>query len=127
MKAHFIFYVRDQDRSTDFYRLVLAVPPTLHVPGMTEFTLSENCILGLMPEKGIKNLLGAKLPDLQIARGIPRSEIYLIVESPEAFHQRALSAGAKELSPVLNRNWGDRAGYSLDLDGHVIAFANKAL
>ncbi len=28
-------------------RLVLAQSPTLCVPGMTEFTLSDNCVLGL--------------------------------------------------------------------------------
>ena len=62
LKTNIILYVKDQEWSTDFYSHVLAMQPTLHVPGMTEFTLNEVCILGLMPESGIKKLLGAVLP-----------------------------------------------------------------
>jgi hypothetical protein len=92
---------------------------------MTEFTLSENSILGLMPEAGIKRLLGDNLPDPARARGIPRSEIYFYIMHPLAYHQRAIESGAIELSGLEVRDWGDRAGYSLDLDGHVLAFAEK--
>jgi YD repeat-containing protein len=37
--------------------------------------------------------------------------------------RRALDAGARELSPLLQRDWGHVAAYSLDLDGHVVVFA----
>ena len=124
--SHFILYVRDQERSTQFYSTVLGQKPRLHVPGMTEFSLSETCILGLMPEAGIKRLLGEKLPDPVSASGIPRSEIYLRVEDPDSYHQRSLEAGANELSPLEKRSWGDVVAYSLDLDGHVLAFAKKS-
>lgn len=123
MKVHFILYVRDQRVSTEFYSIVLDANPTLDVPGMTEFILQDGCSLGLMPAKGIKRLLGDVLPDPERATGIPRAEVYLRVDVPEDFHRRALKAGAKELSPILERNWDDRAGYLLDPDGHVIAFA----
>jgi catechol 2,3-dioxygenase-like lactoylglutathione lyase family enzyme len=53
MKAHFILYVSDQERSTAFYSAVLGMHPTLNVRGMTEFTLDGSSILGLMPESGI--------------------------------------------------------------------------
>lgn len=125
-KAHIILYVSDQAKSTKFYSAVLNVAPTLDVPGMTEFTLNDGCILGLMPEKGIKSLLGEAIPDPANARGVPRAELYLRVDDPNTFHQRAIKCGAKELSPVDKRNWGDIAGYSLDSDGHVIAFAKAA-
>ena len=124
-KTHFILYVKDQARSTEFYSKVLAQSPSLNTPGMTEFILSENCILGLMPETGIKRLLGASLPDPARATGIPRSEIYLYVQWPTDYHQRAIEAGAFELSGLENRDWGDRVAYSLDFDGHVLAFAEK--
>jgi len=123
IKAHLIFYVKDQSNSTAFYKHVLDQEPSLHVPGMTEFTLSSDCILGLMPEKGIKRLLGERLPDLATAKGFPGSELYLLVARPLAFHQRALDAGAVELSALAVRDWGHRAAYSLDPDGHVLAFA----
>lgn len=123
MKAHFILYVRDQEQSTKFYSVVLAQEPTLHVPGMTEFALNAECILGLMPERGIKRLLGEALPDPGAGNGAPRAEIYLRVENPGSFHRRAVELGAKELSELKPRDWGDLAAYSLDPDGHVIAFA----
>ena len=55
--------------------------------------------------------------------GIPRAELYLLVNEPQMYHRRALEAGAIELSNLIARDWGHRAAYSLDLDGHVLAFA----
>ena len=124
-KTHFILYVRDQPRSTAFYSHVLGCQPSLNVPGMTEFALTENSILGLMPEAGIRRLLGDKLPDPAQAAGIPRSEIYLVVYHPLDYHRRAIEAGAIELSGLESRDWGHCAAYSLDPDGHVLAFAER--
>ena len=126
MKAHLIFYVVDQARSTSFYARVFGAAPTLDVPGMTEFALSKACVLGLMPQAGIRRLLGDKLPDRPFQPGTPRAELYLIVEDPEAFHRRALEAGAVELSGLELRDWGHRVAYALDPDGHVLAFATAA-
>lgn len=123
MKAHLILYVRDQELSKTFYSVVLGQEPILHVPGMTEFSLCGECILGLMPERGIKRLLGDRLPDPEPGRGIPRAELYLCVNDPGAYHLRALDMGALELSQLGPRDWGDIVAYSLDPDGHVIAFA----
>ena len=122
-KCHIILYVKDQETSTDFYSKVLQRQPDLDVPGMTEFALLDNMVLGLMPESGIKRLLGASLPDPSGAWGIPRSELYLVVDDPLACHHRALEAGAKNVSDLAVRDWGDEAAYCLDPDGHVVAFA----
>ena len=124
-KTHFIIYVKDQARSTAFYSQILGCHPSLNVPGMTEFAFSEKSILGLMPETGIKRLLGNKLPDPAQSTVIPRCEIYLLVNQPLDYHQRAIEAGAIELSGLENRAWGHRAAYSLDPDGHVLAFAEQ--
>lgn len=124
VETYFVLYVSDQERSCRFYEQVLGMAPRLHVPGMTEFALPAGGVLGLMPEEGIKRLLGPALPDPSAANGMPRAEIYLLVVRPEDFHARALRAGARELSPLLARNWGHVAAYSLDPDGHVLAFAS---
>jgi uncharacterized glyoxalase superfamily protein PhnB len=123
MICHFILYVRDQTLSTRFYKQILNMEPTLNVPGMTEFKLAENCILGLMPEKGIKNLLGAAIKDPETTNGVARAELYLRVPNPTEFIMRAKNAGAPLLSAFAPRNWGDSAGYISDPDGHVVAFA----
>lgn len=119
----FVLYVASQARSAEFYSAVLGKGPRLNVPGMTEFDLGGGAVLGLMPETGIKRLLGDSLPDPAQAHGVPRAELYLLVEDAATSHTRALDAGARELSPLLPRDWGHRAAYSLDPDGHVLAFA----
>jgi catechol 2,3-dioxygenase-like lactoylglutathione lyase family enzyme len=121
-RVHIILYVRDQDTSTAFFRSVLALDPTLNVPGMTEFELSQGLVLGLMPEAGARRLLG-EAHDPALGRGGPRAELYLLVEDPATYHGRSIAAGGREVSPVSARDWGHLAGYSLDLDGHVLAFA----
>ncbi len=126
MLAHIILYVKDQVASSNFYRYVLDLEPVLDVPGMTEFKLSDTCVLGLMPEKGIKKLLGEKLPDPNEARGIPRAEVYLVVDSAAQYYERALQKNASALSALSLRDWGDQVAYCLDLDAHVLAFAQRA-
>lgn len=121
--AHFILYVADQTRSSRFYAIVLGFAPRLDVPGMTEFSLPGGAVLGLMPESSIERLLGPVLPSPSQAHGVPRAELYLVVDDPAAYHVRALSAGARELSALGPRSWGHVAAYSLDPDGHVLAFA----
>lgn len=86
-------------------------------------SLPGGAILGLMPERGIRALLGPTLPDPALARGVPRAELYLVVDAPDEYHRRALELGANELSALAPRDWGDDVAYCLDLDGHVLAFA----
>jgi catechol 2,3-dioxygenase-like lactoylglutathione lyase family enzyme len=120
-----ILYVADQNRSRDFYRAVLLIEPTLDVPGMTEFTIGGS-VLGLMPATGIKRLLGDAIEDPASARSVPRVELYLRVDDPAAYAERAIAAGARELSPLQMRNWGDEVVYLSDLDYHIIAFARSS-
>ena len=123
--VEFILYVRNQEESKNFYKILLDKEPSLDVPGMTEFLLEENCKLGLMPNDGIAKILGEKIPHPDSGTGISRCELYLSFEnSAEVFH-RAVSAGAKEISPIEKRNWGDTVGYLSDADGHIIAIVQK--
>lgn len=124
--SHLILYVADQARSRAFYGAVLGAAARLDVPGMTEFELPGGAVLGLMPESAIERLLGRALPRPSLARGVPRAELYLLVDDPAAFHARALAAGATELSPLGRRSWGHAAAYALDPDAHVLAFAVEA-
>lgn len=125
MKAHFIFYVHDQAKSCAFYRSVLDQEPTLDVDGMTEFHLNDGAVLGLMPETSIQRLLGNTIADPSLGHGIPCAELYLLVDDPGHSYQRALHAGARSLSPLELRDWGDTAAYCEDPDGYVIAFAKR--
>ncbi len=121
----FILYVTDQQRSTAFYRTVLNTEPVLDVPGMTEFQISRNMKIGIMPESGIARLICPAAPHPELGNGIPRSEVYLYVSDPQAYLDRATGAGATLISALQSRDWGDEAGYVMDLDGHILAFAKE--
>ncbi|RUT80169.1 VOC family protein [Ancylomarina longa] len=119
----FILYVADQKKSTDFYQQLLNKEPSLNVPGMTEFEWNDFVKLGLMPEDGIAKILSEKMPHPGGGNGIPRCELYLKVADAEEYIQRGIQLGAKEISSLKNRDWGDKVGYISDLDGHIIALA----
>lgn len=123
MVTEFILYVADQEQSKKFYENLLNILPTLHVPGMTEFTLSPKCKLGLMPENSINKILNNNTPHPGTGNGIPRCELYLKVKNAEKYLERGLLLNAKSISPFSLRDWGDKVGYIADFDGHIIAFA----
>ena len=122
-----ILYVKDQQRSRNFYSAVLQKEPVLDVPGMTEFILADNLKLGLMPENGIVKILSDKTPHPSSGNGIPRCELYIHTDNIDEVFALAKKAGAKEISGIQERNWGDTVGYLADFDGHIIAFAKKTL
>ena len=120
-----ILYVSDQQISSDFYAKIFRQAPDLQVPGMTEFNLTENCKLGIMPNKGIAKILGGKTPHPDLGKGIPRCELYLYVDDVQQEFENAIKSGATLISPILSRDWGDKACYFADPDGHIVAFAEK--
>ena len=121
-----ILYVSDQEASCSFYKNLFRKESDLNVPGMTEFIISETCKLGLMPNKGIAKILGDKTPHPETGTGIPRCELYFYVDDINLEFENAVKCGAKLISPIEDRNWGDKACYFSDPDGHVIAFAVKS-
>lgn len=122
----FILYVKDQEESKVFYENLFGYKPTLNVPGMTEFSLANNVVLGLMPEDGIVRILKNKIHNPKEANGIARSEIYLYVDAPDEYYSKAINAGGTGISKTELRNWGDHVAYCYDIDGHILAFAKKA-
>lgn len=120
-----ILYVSDQEKSKKFYAEILGIHPELHVPGMTEFRLNVQSKLGLMPNTGISNIICPILPSPELAKGIPRCEIYLKTKEANAIFNRAKKAGAKIIQEFTEMDWGDEVCYFADPDGHVVALAIK--
>ena len=142
ISVEIILYVSDQEKSMQFYEKLFRVSPDLHVPGMTEFRLSENCKLGLMPNNGIAKILSDKTPHPNTGNGIakilsdktphpttgngiPRCELYFNVDDVEYEFQHALNIGATLISEIEVRSWNEKVCYFADNDGHIIAFAEK--
>lgn len=121
--VHFILYVANQETATNFYEKLFRQTPRLHVPGMTEFDLDQACILGLMPEAGISKILSEKTPPPSSGSGIPRAELYLHVDDPSTWFNRAIEFGATAISESALRDWGHQVAYCMDPDGHILAFA----
>ena len=120
-----IFYVADQRMSKQFYQFVLNAKPILDVPGMTEFLLSKDCKLGLMPETGIAKILGDKVPHPSTGNGIPRYELYLYTTGTADYYQRLVIAGAKEIS-LSKKGLGEIVPViSVIETAYVIAVAEK--
>ncbi len=126
-QLEFILYVSNQEKSRNFYQILLQQKPSLDVSGMTEFTLNDFVKIGLMPNDGIAKIITPKLPHPTSGIGIPRCELYLQVDNIESIFEEVKQAGAIEISPITLRDWGDYVGYISDFDGHVIALASKKL
>lgn len=118
-----IIYVADQEKSRSFYEKVFGIGPVLHVPGMTEFQLNDQVLLGIMPEENIYRLLEEKIPHPKEASKIPRCELYLFVEDPDQCLEKLIEAGGIPISEGSIRSWGHYVSYGLDPDGHILAFA----
>jgi len=126
LQFEIILYVSDQSRSAKFYSAILRKGPSLDVPGMTEFMLTDKVRLGLMPNSGIVKILKDKTPHPAKGNGIPRCELYVISDNPHDDLMNAVNNGAIVVSEVGYRDWGDYVGYVADPDGHIIAFAKSA-
>ena len=124
-KIHTILYVKNQEKSTAFYEKIFRRKADLFVSGMTEFCLSQDFTLGLMPNEGIANILKDKTPHPETGTGIPRCEMYFYVENLVDEYEILQNIGIEMVSTLSERNWGDEAFYFADLDGHIIAFAKK--
>ncbi len=125
IKFEIILYCKNQQVSRDFYSNILNQIPVLDVPGMTEFLITPEVKLGLMPETGIVKILGNNVPNPSKGNGIPRCELYVYVKNVVNSYNNSLKFGAKEINPPKFRDWGDMVGYVSDIDGHIVAFAKK--
>jgi len=118
-----ILFVESQSRSREFYQKLLQVEPSMDVDGMTMFTIDETFTFGLMPEANISKILGKEVPNPSEGNGIPRCELYLFVQDPDAYMQRLIRAGGTRISELQERPWGDKVAYGADSDGHIVALA----
>ena len=126
MTVEFILFVSDQSRSAQFYSQLLGQAPTLDVIGMTEFLLPGGCKLGLMPEAGIARIISGPMQHPSAGNGVPRCELYLLVDDLRAACARAERAGARPVDEARDRDWGHRVVYYADPDNHIVALATEA-
>lgn len=124
-KTYFIIYVEDQEKTKLFYELLFNKEPILDEPGMTEFELPDGSILGVMPIESIQKLFGSDFTNTHERKSLPQTEFYIIVENAIELHKRAIQLGATEIRKFDMMDWGDKVAYSINHDGHILAFAER--
>ncbi|HSK01234.1 MAG TPA: VOC family protein [Kofleriaceae bacterium] len=115
-----ILAVRDRARMTAFYRRVLEWSQVVDAPVYAELQSPDGLRLGLYAEEGFGRNIGA-VPEP--SPPITRTELYLQCDDLHAAIERAEEAGARPLSPLGPRDWGDEAAYFADPEGNVLVLA----
>jgi uncharacterized glyoxalase superfamily protein PhnB len=52
--------------------------------------------------------------------------VYFATSELDALYERAVSAGARIVSPIETRTWGERSFYCLDPDGNQLCFVDDS-
>jgi len=125
MKTYFIIYVDDYDKTKLFYELLFNITPVIDEPNMCEYQLPDDLTLGIMHTSSLTKLFGEEFVEQKDRKALPNVELYFNIENAEDFHKRAVQLGATELREFAEMDWGDKAAYSLNHDGHILAFAEK--
>ncbi len=117
-----ILAVSDRDASLAFYRAAFGWPTRVEVPVYAEFELPDGRGLGVYQREGFAHNTN-QAPAIVPEGGISGTEIYLHCDDLAGSIERIRAAGARELSPLAPREWGDEAAYFADPDGNVLVLA----
>lgn len=117
-----ILAVRDLSRSVAFYLEAFGWEQIVTVPVYVEFLVGNGIRLGLYERTGFGRNIGRE--PAQIPSGtVGPTELYFYADDLISAIDQLKDAGAIELSPLSQRNWGDEAAYFADPDGNVIVLA----
>ena len=117
-----IVAVRELATAVRFYRDAFGWPAEVDTPVYVEFSLPGGMRFGVYQRESFGKNTG-QLPRATLAGELSPTELYLYVDDPAAALEHAVEAGARLLSPVSPRPWGDDVGYCADPDGNVLALA----
>ncbi len=117
-----ILAVEDLPRAIDFYRRAFGWEQVVDVPVYAEFALPGGMGLGLYERHGFGRNTG-QVPSRVAPGEIAPAEIYFQTDELASAIARVVAAGARELSPLAVRDWGDEAAYFADPDGNVLVLA----
>lgn len=116
-----ILAVSDLRRAVSFYDAAFGWPKQVDTEVYVELDAGGQRF-GLYQRDGFARNVG-RLPERAPPEAITATEIYLYASDLEATLARLVSAGARPLSPLARRAWGDDVAYFADPDGNVVALA----
>ena len=117
-----ILAVSDLERSKRFYAEAFGWPRSVQVPVYVEHELPGGMRLGLYERNAFGHNTG-QVPELVAAGRLAATELYFYAADVPACVDRLKRAGARELSALAPRPWGDEAAYFADPDGNVLVVA----
>lgn len=117
-----ILAVEELGRAVDFYERGFGWEKAVAVPVYVEFALPGGMRLGLYERTAFGRNTG-EVPHRVPAGALAPTELYFHVDDLPTSLERLRRAGARELSPLATRPWGDEAAYFSDPDGNVLVLA----
>ncbi len=105
-----------------FYRQALGWAQPVDTPSYAELTHPSGMRLGLYQREGFGVNTG-RAPFRVPAGELAPTELYFFTDELDEAQRRVLAAGAKLLSPLAPRGWGDEVAYFEDPFGNVVALA----
>lgn len=117
-----ILAVEDLARAVDFYAAALELEPAVSTPVYAELAMTGGQRLGLYQRDGFGRNTG-QLPARIPAGELAPTELYFHCDDLLTALERFQSLGARQLSPLAPREWGDEAAYFADPDGNVVVLA----
>lgn len=120
-----ILAVRDLERATAFYDASFGWPRRVDAPVYVEYELPGGRGLGIYERGGFARNTG-QLPSPVAEGEITGTELYLRCEDLEGTMRRLEASGARSLSELVPRDWGDDAAYYADPDGNVVVVARRS-
>lgn len=111
--------------SVAFYRAAFDWQLVVETPVYVELLLPGGQRLGLYQREGFARNTG-QAPMLTPRGELAPCELYFFADDLPAALKKMRAAGARELSPLAPRPWGDEAAYYADPDGNVLVLARPA-
>lgn len=121
---HVVYAVSDLKRALALYESVFGWPRNDRIDfvNYVELKPPDGGTFGLYERDGYARTVGAEAVEIGNGRVAP-AYVYVRVEDVEAAVKRLEAAGARPLSPLTHRSWGERAAWFADPDGNVVAVA----
>ena len=117
-----ILAVEELAGAVRFYTTAFGWPQVVDVPVYAEFALPGGMRLGLYQRQGFGRNTG-QLPGRLQAGELSSTELYFQVDDIAEAIGRLQAAGARPLSALAARDWGDEAAYFADPEGNVLVVA----
>lgn len=117
-----ILAVENLPLSSDFYGRGLGWTQVVDTPVYHEFILPAGMRLGLYERTAFGRNTG-RVPVKGGPGSLTPTELYLHVDRIDVAIEALIGVGARLLSPLAPRDWGDEAAYFADPDGNVIVLA----